>query len=107
MPGPVLNKMSVLPASLGLLATLGFLFVFVLSIVAGCSLLRGTRRPMSDGEKLFKAKCRSCHILPKPDKKLTDEWPVFLNEHSEEKEIKPEDLEKIIEFLQSAQADSY
>ena len=103
MSRPVFNKKSVTLASLGFLARLGLLFVFVFSIVAGCSQMKGTRRPISDGDKLFRSKCRSCHILPKKDEKKSDEWPIFLSAHTKDKAIAPEDLEKIVQFLQSAQ----
>ncbi|RKX17307.1 MAG: hypothetical protein DRP51_11060 [Candidatus Zixiibacteriota bacterium] len=75
--------------------------LIVCLIVAGCSQMKGTRRLMSDNEKTFRANCRSCHVLPKPTEKESDEWPIFLKAHSEDKDIPPEDLEKIVEFLQS------
>jgi len=78
-------------------------YILILCLmVAGCSQMKGTRRPMSDSEKLFRANCRSCHVLPKKDEKQSDEWPQFLNAHSEDKDIPTEDIEKIVEFLQSS-----
>ena len=76
------------------------LLPLVALIVAGCSQMKGTRRPMSDAEKTFRANCRSCHILPKPTEKESGEWPIFLKAHSEDKDIPAEDIEKIVEYLQ-------
>lgn len=84
-----------------LLNILSVSLVLLVLLVAGCSQMKGTRRPMSDGEKLFRVQCRMCHILPKPDEKQSDEWPAFLNAHSEDKDIEPGKLEKIVKFLQS------
>ena len=70
-------------------------------LVAGCSQMKDARPPMSDNEKTFRANCRSCHVLPKADEKESNEWPIFLSAHSKNKKIAPENLEKIIKFLQS------
>lgn len=93
---------SVMNRWLATFALLLLLVASVFSIVAGCSQLSSTRRQMSDGEKLFRVQCRICHILPKPAEKESNEWPEFLNAHSEGKDIEPEDLEKILKFLQGA-----
>jgi len=81
--------------------TTAYCILFACLIAAGCSQMKDTRRKMTDDEKTFRANCRTCHILPKSENKSLDEWPQFLKAHAEDKDISPEDLEKIEKFLQS------
>ncbi len=67
-------------------------------VIFGCSQLKQSRQ-MSEGEKIFRSNCRSCHILPKKDAKTDTGWPEFLNDHAERSELTRQEIEILTEYL--------
>lgn len=40
-----------------------------------------TNAPMSDGERLYRAKCASCHRLMDPEARCPEQWQALLVHH--------------------------
>jgi hypothetical protein len=55
---------------------------------------------MSEGERLYRAKCTSCHRLYEPGERK--DWPAVLDKMEAEKKVHlfPEDRAEILGFLQ-------
>jgi len=55
---------------------------------------------MSEGERLYRAKCASCHRLYEPAERK--DWPAVLDKMEAEKKVhlSPEDRAEILGFLQ-------
>jgi mono/diheme cytochrome c family protein len=54
---------------------------------------------MSPGEKLYRAKCASCHRLRDPKTQTDDEWPEYVEEYG--KKLRAEDKALITSYLQA------
>jgi len=65
-----IGKCTVLPVAIG--AALVFLLI-------GCH--QGGRTQTSEGDRLYRAKCASCHRLVAPDKYESEQWHAFLANH--------------------------
>lgn len=70
----------------------------LLLLAAACS--SAPSRPMSEGERLYRAKCASCHRLYEPAERK--DWPAVLDKMEAEKKVhlSPEDRAEILGFLQ-------
>lgn len=77
------------------------LWVFILSIIlllVGCagSLDKG---PWTQGQRLYRAKCRSCHKLINPKKHSDEEWKVFVEKYSEKSNLTESERRQILQYL--------
>ena len=48
-------------------------------LLIGCH--QGGRTQMSEGDRLYRAKCASCHRLVDPDEYENEQWHAFLADH--------------------------
>ena len=67
-------------------------------LVAACGF--APARPMSEGERLYRAKCTSCHRFYEPAER--QDWPAVLDKMESEKKVhlSSEDRAEILLFLQ-------
>lgn len=61
--------------------TIGMICALV-ALAAGCSRMGLQGRQMTEGERLFRANCRACHVLPKPEAFSDEAWPEFVSSHA-------------------------
>tara|TARA_B100001964_G_scaffold209505_1_gene243046 strand:+ start:92 stop:346 length:255 start_codon:yes stop_codon:yes gene_type:complete len=66
----------------------------------GCS-WRMTGIDMTNGERLFRSNCRSCHILPNPKSQTDSDWVVLVNRYGSRLDLATEIQAEIIAHLQS------
>jgi cytochrome c2 len=59
----------------------------------------------SPGERLFRARCSSCHALPKPADRRADEWPALVQRYGEKAKLGPDQIEEITEYLARSSQD--
>ena len=73
---------------------LAFIFIFVFAMIVGCQYM-GVE--MSDGERLYRSKCSSCHniIAASEYDKLT--WEKYIDKY--DKKLKREEKELMLEYL--------
>ena len=57
-------------------------------------------RPMSEGERLYRSKCTSCHRVYEPSDR--SDWPRVIDKMEAEKKVRlgPEDRAEILTYLQ-------
>ncbi|NOX88577.1 MAG: hypothetical protein GXO77_06095 [Calditrichaeota bacterium] len=60
-------------------------------------------RPLSEGEKLFRSKCASCHRLPDPVSRDAKQWEDVLAKHEKRARLTPEAKRLILTHLQGAE----
>lgn len=75
---------------------LGFMIIFFFG--AGW-VFSGSKDTKPEGEKLYKRKCRQCHLLISPKKYTDYEWEEFLEHYAKEAKLTKSEKEKILEFL--------
>lgn len=56
---------------------------------------------VAPGKKIYKRKCRNCHLLIKPDKHDDSSWVEILDQHKERFTLSDDDREKVLLFLTS------
>ncbi len=56
-------------------------------------------KSMSEGERLFRSKCRSCHVLPDRDKFSHEEWMDIFSDHRNRMNLESEEYDILLEFL--------
>ena len=76
-------------------------FILLYGILLSCSSETINRKPLSDGERLFRAKCRSCQILPDPQKHNDTEWVKIMEKYGERARLKEKEKLAILNFLQT------
>jgi len=54
---------------------------------------------MSPGEKLYRARCASCHRLIDPKSQTDDEWPEYVEQYG--KKLNTADQALILSYLQA------
>ena len=57
---------------------------------------------MSEGERLYRANCRSCHTLRNPTSYTDEQWPPLVHRYGERIHLSPETQQKIVDYLLSA-----
>jgi mono/diheme cytochrome c family protein len=72
------------------------------ALVISCGPKVELAESQSDGQRLFRANCRSCHRLPNPKSKTDSEWPSLVNRYGERAKLSPEQIDLIIAYLQAA-----
>ena len=75
--------------------------VVIALLVAACS--SAPSRAMSSGERMYRAKCTSCHRFYEPSERA--DWPTVLDKMEAEKKthLTPEERAEILGFLQGPQ----
>lgn len=76
--------------------------LMVAALTVSCGPKTEIAESQSDGQKLFRASCRTCHRLPKPESKTDAEWPSLVNRYGERAKLSPEQIDLIIAYLQAA-----
>lgn len=75
----------------------GALFI-ILTILAFSSVAFAAKKsPMTEGERLYRRKCASCHRLLPPKKYSDEKWEEYVIKYG--KKIKEQDKQKILEYL--------
>ncbi|TMA23356.1 MAG: hypothetical protein E6J88_12865 [Deltaproteobacteria bacterium] len=59
--------------------------VIIALLVAACS--SAPSRPMSSGERLYRAKCTSCHRVYEPHEQTPSQWAATLDKMEAEKKV--------------------
>lgn len=74
--------------------------VALLLAAAGCT--SAPSRPLSEEERLYRAKCTSCHRAFAPGQRK--DWPAVLDKMQAEKKthLAPEERAQILQFLQGS-----
>jgi hypothetical protein len=67
-------------------------------LLAGCA--AGPSRPLSEEERVYRAKCTSCHRMYEPGER--HDWPQVLDKMQAEKKTRltPEERAQVLAFLQ-------
>lgn len=68
-------------------------------VVIGCGGAYRSGYQITEGERLFRANCRSCHVLPRPAKYTDEEWPLLVKRYGEKIRLADSSQAAIIEFL--------
>lgn len=72
--------------------------VLALTLFYGCV---SVTRDISDGERLYRAKCSSCHRLIGPEEHEASAWPHYVNDHGPG--LTGAEKRRILDFLTNAQ----
>ena len=72
----------------------------VLALLAAAACTSAPSRPMTEGERLYRAKCTSCHKVYEPSSR--SDWPRVIDKMEAEKKVRlaPEDRAEILTYLQ-------
>jgi cytochrome c2 len=54
---------------------------------------------MSPGERVFRASCQSCHVLPRPTAKTDEEWPEIVQRYGSRARLSAETMAQISAYL--------
>lgn len=73
-------------------------------LAAGCGQKSGTGEEMTGEERLFRAKCRSCHTLPERASRTMEGWKGVLEKHEDRMELTDEERRALIRHLASNEA---
>jgi len=75
------------------------LAAFIVVIAAACT--SAPSRPMTGGERLYRAKCTSCHRAYEPHDRSPEGWATTLDKMEAEKKVhlSPEDRAEILSYL--------
>ncbi len=58
---------------------------------------KGNVKPLSEGERLFRNLCQSCHALPAKDAQRN--WQKVLKQHESRLNLSESEKEKLLEYL--------
>ena len=74
-------------------------FLFIVSLIGfGCA-PKGPSEPVSEGERLFRNRCSSCHRLPELKQK---DWPAILNKHMKRAKLNEAQQKMLLDFFNSS-----
>ena len=74
----------------------------VAALAISCTPKMEMTETQSDGQRLFRNNCRTCHRLPKPKSKTDAEWPSLVARYGERAKLSVEQIELITAYLQAA-----
>lgn len=83
---------------------IGWVLTGVSALLLGCGLASISQHEMSEGERLFRSNCRSCHTLPDPTEYSDEEWPELVKRYADRIELPMEAQRAILEYLQTVNA---
>lgn len=72
--------------------------LWILSFIIGCAATVG-KKTMTEGERLYRARCRSCHSLIDPKKHSDSQWQVLLGKYGENSNLTENESKRILEYL--------
>ncbi len=74
---------------------------FLLIIVISCAVkhLPEPQSKISEGERLYRANCRSCHTLRDPASHTDEQWPGLVHRYGDRIHLSPESQQKILDYL--------
>lgn len=72
--------------------------VVVLSLL-NCFNIGKTEQSLSDNERLYRAKCSSCHRLPDSKKHKADIWKNILVAHNQRLNLNDQQINAIFDFI--------
>ncbi|HDP98187.1 MAG TPA: cytochrome c [bacterium] len=71
---------------------------WILFICIGCA---GSlsQKTMTEGERLYRARCRSCHSLINPNKYSDSSWELFVEKYGQNINLTEKESRLILEYL--------
>jgi hypothetical protein len=72
--------------------------LWLLFIIIGCA-ASVSNKPMTEGERLYRARCRSCHNLIDPKKYSDGQWEIFVKKYGEISNLTENESKLILEYL--------
>lgn len=79
----------------------GILAIGLFGTLAACSTSTWLKKDISQGELLYRQKCRSCHHLVKPEKLSDEEWALEMEDMSRKSGLNEQESQLIWEYLAS------
>jgi len=71
-------------------------------LILGCLGRQAGKAAMTEEERLFRANCRACHVLPEPSELGDEQWLEFLSSHPDRVDLPDEDRAAILKHLQDS-----
>ncbi len=56
---------------------------------------------MSNGERLFRANCNACHVLPNPSRHSDEAWPALVGRYGQIAKLDSLKRAEIVAYLQA------
>lgn len=80
------------------------LIVITLIALLGCAANNGYRKleNMTEGERLYRANCVSCHALRNPADYTDDQWAAYVAKYGEKLNLSLDKQDKILNHLQTS-----
>ncbi|NUO19512.1 cytochrome c [bacterium] len=79
------------------------LILTTLWLLAGCAAKEiKPSAPLSDGERLYRANCASCHSLRKASDFTDDEWPIYVERYGAKLHLTAEQRALILNHLKTS-----
>ncbi len=78
------------------------LMLIVGAVAAACGSTYSTGDKLSPGERLFRRKCRSCHVLPETDKYTDEQWVELVRRYGGRINMTEQEIQQLISYVQSA-----
>lgn len=75
-------------------------------LALGCAGAGSTAAPRSEGERLYRAHCASCHRLRDPAEQTRERWAWAVARYGPRAHLPPEQQPTVLDYLQSRAADS-
>ncbi len=76
-------------------------FLFIIMIGCAVKHLPESKSAMSEGERLYRANCRSCHTLRDPASQSDEQWPGLVHRYGDRIHLSPESQQRILDYLLS------
>ncbi len=76
----------------------------VLLAVLGCAANNGYRKSenMTEGERLYRSNCASCHALRKPADYTDDQWSTYVAKYGAKLNLSAGNQKQILDYLQES-----
>ena len=58
-----------------------------------------SKKTMSAGERLYRARCRSCHTLIRPDKYSDSHWELMVEKYGQNINLTEQEKKQILQYL--------
>ena len=76
-----------------------FVPILLFMLILACLPAKRSNYDMTDGKRLFRAKCRSCHTLPNPRKYTDRQWNELVFHYGERINLSEEQKIMIVQYL--------
>ncbi len=67
--------------------------------IIGAACAGGYKKDMSQGEKIFRTYCQTCHTLPQPSLKTDDQWLPLVQRYGKRAKLSQRQIELITQYL--------